>query len=180
MTKPLKYYFSLFTIILITLCISTAVYAKTDLKTIAKDVKNNTIQFNVDMNGDGKADKFLINITLNQADSKDILKVKMNGKQVLYITPFFSTRYTIQYFALSSKAQFLYIVGRGGSSMPMLHSIFRYDPVKKKMVRALNFEKYLGTAGLVTKVTSKSIYVSNGCGMSVSGRINWTFIFDYI
>ena len=178
MKKRIEVKLVLLLMAIVSLFLPVTVYAKTTLKTLADRTSEKNIQFKADMNGDGKADSFSVNISPVQG-YKHLVKVKMNGKQVLSTKQDFSYTYTVQYIALSQKAQFLYIHGRGDSNMPGIHSIYRYVPSKQKFASVLNFANYLGTAGLVTKVTSKSIYVSNGCGMPSSGRVKWTFVFDY-
>lgn len=159
--------------------LTTQAGAKPSFKTLCTYNTKARFSYKVDMTGDGKADTLAFKIGAQQSNATQRILIQMNGTRVLLGTVPYSYGYDIQYIALTNKAQFLYIHGKGDSNMPGLHTVFRYDASKKRLVKALNLGTYLGTAGLVTKVTSSTISMSNGCMPRSVGRISWTFVFKY-
>ena len=179
MKQRTKICFALMLMSLALFGLTAQVSAKASFKTFCLYNTISRFSYKADMNGDGKLDTLAFTMGKFRTDSTQNVLIKMNGTRVLLTNVPYSYGYDIQYIALSNKAQFLYIIGRGDSNMPGLHAVYRYDASRKKLVKALDLSTYLGTSGLVTKVTTKTMSVSNGCTLMPVGRVSWNYIFKY-
>ena len=159
--------------------LATEVSAKASFKTLCSYNTGSRFSYKVDMTGDGKADTLAFTMGKYKSDGTQNVLIKMNGTRVLLTNVPYSYGYYIQYITLSNKAEFIYILGRGDSNMPGLHAVYRYDASRKKLVKALDLAAYLGTSGLVAKVTTGTISMSNGSTLIPVGRVSWTYTFKY-
>lgn len=145
------------------------------IQTLGNYVKENQT-YSVDVTGDGKNDAVKITFGKDQYQVINRVKVYVNQKLALNLRTSRIYGVNIQYLQLSKNREYLYLCGRGDSSMPDIQALYRYELSGKTLVKALNLRS---TTRNIDKVTANSIRVVNSCQPSLTGRVTWKDTYTY-
>ncbi len=174
--KKAKVYLCCLCMAIMMVLMSSSVYGAT----LKSATVSKTGTYKWDLTHDGKADSvqfILIKDRYNMYTNK--IQINVNGKKAYSVSKLNIYNIEVKYVKISNSKEFLYVVGRGDSNSPYISKIFRYDTTSKKLIEAADLSKYSGAVNGIEKVSGNNLTISYKCGISLTGRIKWNYVYEY-